>query len=166
MSYYKPNTTTQSVHIWYDPVRNITANKPMGTGWLHFASQFEFGVYQQLSNFLKIEKQGLELITQRVLCIKPPSRSLGQLNWKVDFMIRDTASLEEFAYIEAKGGWLLKNTLYENEFFQKLHMWDSFYPGEFSKFYLVGDKSLQRQSNFPIKVWDANELIKELREVL
>lgn len=166
MSYYKDNKLTMSKSLWYNPETGETSNRKESTGWKYFASQFEFLVFQKLTAFCRYRRTPLEVATQQVVCIKPPSRQLGQLQWKIDAVIRNASSLEELAYIEAKGGWLRQNTLYMSEFCQKLHLWDGYFPDQFSKFYLVGDQSLQKESSMPVKVWDINLLLKELNEIL
>jgi hypothetical protein len=88
------------------------------------------------------------------------------LHWKVDFALQDLEANEIIAYIEAKGGWILSNTIYTSEFYQKLHLWDASYPDTFKLLYVVGDKSLCRTANSPVKIWSITELVKTLLEDL
>lgn len=166
MSYYKRNSMTSSVACWYNPETNMLSNKGGCPGFIYFASQHELAVYRRLMSIANYSSRNIEVVTQHVVTIKPPSQQMGMLHWKVDFALQDNETNDIVAYVEAKGGWILSNTLYANEFYQKLHLWDASYPDTFKLLYIVGDKNLCQTTNSPVKIWSINELSKTLLEDL
>ncbi len=165
MAYYKPNSLTKAVSCWYNPRTEAIANEKKNSDFIYFASQHELSVYRHLSMLIKFSGKSITIEHQKVVTIKPPSRQMGLLSWKIDFVLRDTMTNKVEAYVEAKGGWIRSNSLFESEFYQKLHMWDSFYPDTFELLYVVGDQGLCRVTNAPIKIYSLVELTQSLMEV-
>jgi hypothetical protein len=163
MGYFKQNSFAKSVSCWYNPKTDILSNYKVDKDYIYFSSQHEFSVYQQIRGLIKYMGKPYRLYNQEVIVIKPPSNQLGLLSWKIDFVVK-TQLGDVVAYIEAKGGWICQNPLFQSEFWQKLHMMDAFYPGDFKKLYVVGDDTLCKFQSSPVKIFSIHEFARQFRE--
>lgn len=151
--YYRNNQTTHSKQSWYDPSTGESYKSKPPKKCLYFASQFEFAVYLQLKKEIADYQLPFEVICQHPLLVKPATFIFPETRYKIDFCIRDMFSGEEVLYVEAKGGWLLENYIFKNEFMLKLQMMEVFNNEAFSRLAVACSKSLYEDSSFNGKSW-------------
>lgn len=151
----KKKSVPSAKPFWYSYKTGQQYSKKATLDCEYFHSVLEFQLYTDFLRFIPKE----QISRQVPLLYKPGTSIYPALAWKVDFAIRTPN--EEVLFIEAKGAWILGNSVAIAEFQHKLQFLEFCNHQAWQNLFLVSPNEMKLDSFY--KVLKPNELISILR---